>query len=166
MIMRIGAFDETCGKYYFEQLLSAVHYMHSKDIVHCDLKPENILVDANLDLKIADFGLATNQKVNKLRGWRGSRIYTAPEIHEGKIYDGKKADIFALGVILFVIVHGKFPFQGVTENDFHYNLIKKGELEEYWEKVKGQHLTPQFKDLFLRMVSYDPKERPSIEEIC
>ena len=75
------------------------------------MKPENILIDQNLNLKIADFGLATNKNVHEMSGWRGTKVYSAPEICENKIYDGAKSEIFALGVILFVMVHGKFPFK-------------------------------------------------------
>ena len=64
----------------------------------------------------------------------------APEIKEGNEYDGKKVDIFSTGVILFVIVHGIFPFTGRNQDEY-YNLIKKGLYESYWKKVGGTHLS-------------------------
>jgi len=89
----------------------------------------------------------------------------APEIKEGKIYDGKKADIFSLGVILFIMVQGIFPFAEAKSNDYYYKLILEGQYEKYWEKVAGKRFSDEFKDLLLRMISYDPSQRPTIEEI-
>jgi len=82
-----------------------MRHLHNKNIVHLDLKPENLMIDNNLNLKISDFGAATNKNINELRMNSGSRVYVAPEVLERRIpYDGKSADIFAIGVILFVIV--------------------------------------------------------------
>ena len=79
-------------------------YMQSLNLVHRDLKPENILVDDGLKIKVADFGFSTYRNTHKLSSYRGTRTYMAPEIHEHKVYDGKKADIFSAGVILFIMV--------------------------------------------------------------
>lgn len=128
------------------------------------MKLENILLDENLNLKVCDFGFATNKNVNKLKSFRGTFTYMAPEIKEGKEYDGKKVDIFSTGVILFVIVHGIFPFTGAKQDEY-YSLIKKGLLNSYWKKVGGTHLSDEFKDLFIKMVSYDPAKRPSVAKI-
>ena len=88
----------------------------------------------------------------------------APEIKEGKEYDGTKADIFSTGVVLFIIVQGIFPFTGAKQDEY-YNLIKKGQYNSYWKKVGGTHLSNEFKNLFVKMVSYDPAKRPSVAEI-
>ncbi len=88
----------------------------------------------------------------------------APEIKEFKEYDGTKADIFSAGVILFVIVLGIFPFTGGNQDEY-YNLIKKGFYESYWKKVGGTHLSYEFKDLFIKMVCYDPSKRLSVFEV-
>ena len=84
--------------------------MQSKGVAHRDLKLENILVDNELNIKIADFGFATFKNVNKLESYSGTMTYMAPEIKESKQYDGKKTDMFSIGVILFIIVQGIFPF--------------------------------------------------------
>lgn len=85
--------------------------MQEKKVVHRDIKLENILVGDGLALKIADFGFAAFKKdIKDLKSYRGTKTYMAPEIKEGKSYDGRKTDIFSFGVILFVIVHGIFPF--------------------------------------------------------
>jgi len=91
--------------------------------------------------------------------------YMAPEIKEGKTYDGKQIDMFSTGVILFIIVQGIFPFKEAKKDEYFYNLIINGKLEQYWQKVGGQNLTPEFKDLILKMFSYDSSKRPTVEEL-
>ena len=74
------------------------------------MKLENILVDDNLNMKVADYGFATYKHIKKLKSYRGTKTYMAPEIKEGKTYDGRSIDIFSTGVILWIIVQGIFPF--------------------------------------------------------
>jgi len=89
----------------------------------------------------------------------------APEIKEGKTYDGKQIDMFSCGVILFIIVQGIFPFKEAKKDEYFYNLIINNKLDTYWAKVGGQSLSEEFKDLILRMFSYDGSKRPSVEEL-
>lgn len=114
---------------------------------------------------MADFGFATYKKINKLKSYRGTMTYMAPEIKEGKQYDGRQIDIFSTGVILFIIVQGIFPFKEAKKDEYFYNLILNGKLDTYWKKVGGQNLSPEFKDLILKMFSYDGSKRPTIEEL-
>jgi len=79
-----------------------------------------------LNLRVADFGFATYKKINKLTSYRGTKNYMAPEILERKTYDGRLTDIFSAGVILFVIVLGKFPFSEAKKEENNYNLILEG----------------------------------------
>ena len=72
--------------------------------MHRDLKLENILLDENMNLKVADYGFATQKHINKLQSYRGTKTYMAPEIKEGKNYNGKKIDMFSTGVILWILV--------------------------------------------------------------
>lgn len=85
----IGGMGENGGKYFLTQMLDVLTYMHGKGVVHRDLKLENILVDDNMNLKVADFGFATFKKIDHLKSYRGTMTYMAPEIKEGKTYDGK-----------------------------------------------------------------------------
>jgi len=84
-----GALGEDAGRYFLGQLIDVLGYMQSKKIAHRDLKLENILVDDQMNLKVADFGFATYKKINRLKSYRGTMTYMAPEIKEGKQYDGK-----------------------------------------------------------------------------
>lgn len=130
-------------------MIDVLSYMQGKSVVHRDLKLENILVDEQLNLKVADFGFATYKKINALNSYRGTMTYMAPEIKEGKTYDGKKIDIFSTGVILFIIVQGIFPFKEAKKDEFFYKLILENKLDTYWKKVGGQSLSSEFKDLIL-----------------
>jgi len=91
--------------------------------------------------------------------------YMAPEIKIGKTYDGKQIDIFSTGVILFIIVQGIFPFKEAKKDEYYYNLLCEGKIDKYWEKTNGKDLSPEFKDLILKMFSFEGKDRPTIEEI-
>lgn len=91
--------------------------------------------------------------------------YMAPEIKEGKVYDGTQIDMFSAGVILFIIVQGIFPFKEAKKDEYFYNLLLTGKFEQYWKKTGGQNLSNEFKDLILKMFSYDGKKRPTIEEV-
>ena len=151
----MGAMGENAGRFFISQLLDAVDYMHQMRVVHRDLKLENILVDEQLNLKIADFGFASYKSIDTLQSYRGTMTYMAPEIKEGKPYNGCQVDIFSLGVILFIIVQGIFPFKEARKEEYFYGLILSGRLDTYFSKVNGNNLSEAFKDLILRIFSYD-----------
>lgn len=146
-------------------MLDSVEYMHNHKVVHRDLKLENILVDDNLTLKVADFGFACYKNIDALRSYRGTMTYMAPEIKEGKTYAGKQVDMFSIGVILFIIVQGIFPFKEARKEEYFYNLLLTGKTDTYFQKVNGTGLSEDFKDLILKLFSYNGAERPTIEQI-
>merc|ERR1711981_454740 len=125
-------------------------------------KLENILVDENMNFKVADFGFATFKKIDRLKSYRGTMTYMAPEIKEGKQYDGKQIDVFSTAVILFIIVQGIFPFKEAKKEEYFYNLLLQGKLDTYFQKVNGTGLSEDFKDLILKLFSYNGAERPTI----
>ena len=89
----------------------------------------------------------------------------APEIIECKIYNGLKADIFALGIVLFYMVLGKFPLNEATINDENYRLIIQEKLEHFWISHKGTGKSEEFKHLIMSMISYDPEKRATIADL-
>ncbi|XP_050415171.1 serine/threonine-protein kinase SIK3 isoform X2 [Patella vulgata] len=110
-----GRMNEKEARKKFKQIVAAVAYCHSRQVVHRDLKAENLLLDANLNIKIADFGFSNYFSCNgKLKTWCGSPPYAAPELFEGKEYNAPKVDIWSLGVVLYVLVCGALPFDGST----------------------------------------------------
>ena len=161
----LGGMGEDAGRYFLKQMLCTLDYIQNKGIVHRDLKLENILVDDQMNLKVADFGFATYKKIDRLRSYRGTMTYMAPEIKEGRVYNGKQIDIFSTGVILFIIVNGIFPFKEAKRDEYFYKMLLKGQYDLYWKKVGGTHLSQEFKSLMQRFFSVDGKDRPTLEDL-
>ena len=125
LLYRNGGMTEKDARVKFRQILSAIHYMHSKGIVHRDLKPENILLDANGDVKVADFGFATSfDPSQKLDVFCGSPPTAAPELYQGIAYDGQKVDVWSLGVVLYSMVVGRLPFDGRSFDEIRYRVLR------------------------------------------
>lgn len=133
-----GGFNERFARYYFQQLLSAIEYMHDcAGIVHRDLKPENLLLNQKYDLKIADFGLSSKKEGNYGLGIHysqvGTRQYQAPEVLERRSYRGEFVDIFSIGVILFLMVTGTLPYQTEANiKDSLYKFIYQKKRDHFW----------------------------------
>lgn len=148
-----------------------MEYMNKKGVVHRDIKLENILVDKNMNLKFADFGFATNRNINALLSYRGTMSYMAPEIRTHQEYDGTSTDIFSMGVVLFTLVVGLFPFQmAETKDAFWKELINgqssiKGIKDHYWKMVRGSQFSDDFKDLIQKILTENGKERLTLEQI-
>ena len=139
--------------------------MHENGICHRDLKTQNILLDQKYNPKICDFGFATYIS-NKLKDCLGTKRYAAPEIFKNMCYDGAKIDIFSLGVILFDIVTGLVSFKEAKNNDPLYKFIKEEKYNQFWTKLaQVKNVSEDFKKLFVKMVAFLPKDRPSIDEI-
>jgi len=89
-----------------------VEYLHKLGIVHRDLKPENLLLDRNNNIKIVDFGLSNVYNPGqKLQTACGSPCYAAPEMIEGKAYNGLEVDICSCGIIMYALICGYLPFE-------------------------------------------------------
>jgi len=163
MCQSLNSMGEDIGFFLGNQLLDAIEYMHSSSVAHRDLKLENILFDENFNLRVADFGFATYKSIDQLKSYRGTFSYMAPEIKEGKVYRGEKVDVFSFSVILFVLVHGIFPFKEARKDEFFYNLLMTGQHDKYWDQVQGHKLTPEFRDLMVKLSAHNPDERLTIE---
>ena len=114
-----GLFGEDYARLFAHQLLNSLSYLHKKGYAHRDLKPDNIFIDSQMNLKLGDFGSSCVQNGNELNSPRGTETYMAPEVNEGA-YNGAQADCFSLGVVLFVMAHGLFPFQKASLEDPYY----------------------------------------------
>lgn len=172
-VAETGKFSEKVTRTYFHQMMNGLHYMHSKGFAHRDIKPENVLLSHLYVLKIADFGFSCLLKgkdgTGVLHTKLGTEGYMAPEIPTKK-YEGKSCDIFAAGVILFIMYAGNPPFEKASLNDPYYKIIKEKKYDVFW-KAHSRKRTPNFfsesfKDLFIRMVSFEPAERIKIEGIA
>nr|CAD7194420.1 unnamed protein product [Timema douglasi] len=120
-----GRMNEKEARRIFQQIVAAVHYCHTRQIVHRDLKAENLLLDLDKDIKLADFGFSNHfQPGQKMSTWCGSPPYAAPELFEGREYDGPKTDIWSMGVVLYVLVCGALPFDGSTLQNLRTRVIK------------------------------------------
>lgn len=113
----------------FRQIAEAVAYLHGEKIVHRDLKLENILIDAEKHIKLIDFGFSTFVRSDKKLAFTcGTPPYMSPELALKKDYSGPAADVWALGVILFIMLTGKLPFYGDFEDDL-YRRISLGKFK-------------------------------------
>lgn len=163
-----GAFEDTLAKAYFKQLVDAMNFCHDKGIVHRDLKPENMLLDNNMQLKLADFGFANIVAAeNSLMFTEcGTPGYMAPEMVKNQGYDGKLADIFSAGVILFIMLSGFPPFQEISSRDWWFDKLKKGKARLFWKAhARNATYSQTVMDLIQRMLQPDPAKRITMEEI-
>ncbi|RRT48360.1 hypothetical protein B296_00046276 [Ensete ventricosum] len=129
-IARNGKLKEDEARKYFQQLIDAVDYCHSRGVFHRDLKPENLLLDSNGVLKISDFGLSAlpQQEDGLLYTTCGTPNYVAPEVVKDKGYDGAKSDIWSCGVILFVLMAGYLPFEDSNLMSLYKKVISCTEI--------------------------------------
>lgn len=123
-----GRLKEDVARKYFQQLIGAVDFCHSRGVYHRDLKPENLLLDEHGNLKISDFGLSalceSRRNDGLLHTMCGTPAYVAPEVINKKGYDGSKADIWSCGVILFVLLAGFLPFHDSNLMEMYKKIIK------------------------------------------
>ncbi|CAG0913443.1 unnamed protein product [Notodromas monacha] len=154
-----GRMKEKEARAKFRQIVSAVQYCHQKKIIHRDLKAENLLLDSEMNIKIADFGFSNEfTPGNKLDTFCGSPPYAAPELFQGKKYDGPEVDVWSLGVILYTLVSGSLPFDGAN-------------LKELRERVlRGKYRIPFYmstdcENLLKKFLVLNPLKRASLETI-
>jgi 5'-AMP-activated protein kinase, catalytic alpha subunit len=161
-VEKSGRLMEEAAHKYFQQLISAVDYCHSRGVFHRDLKPENLLLDDNDNLKVSDFGLSALSESRGQDGLLhttcGTPAYVAPEVIGNTGYDGAKSDIWSCGVVLFVLAAGYLPFQGPNLMEM-YRKIQDGDFRcPGWFSYK-------LKKLMYKILDPNPSTRISIHKI-
>lgn len=158
-LVRKGRLMSKEARKFFRQIISALDFCHAHNICHRDLKPENLLLDERNNIKVADFGMASLQvEGSMLETSCGSPHYACPEVIRGEKYDGRKADVWSCGVILYALLVGALPF----DDDNLRNLL---------EKVKrGVFHIPHFvpadvQSLLRAMIEVDPGKRYSLADV-
>ncbi|CAO2616766.1 Putative sperm motility kinase W [Lemmus lemmus] len=159
LIQEEGRVQEEQAQIIFGQLVSAVKCCHDHDIVHRDLKPQNILLDAKGNVKLGDFGLAIRCRAGTvLQGRCGTKCYNAPELVLREGYDGRKADVWSLGVLLYFVTTGHHPFSGSTLKETEKSITNG--MYDIPARISGQ-----LENLIHRILTVAPEKRPSIEDI-
>lgn len=163
-----------CAKYYKEklpnkmqvktimkQLISALTYIHSKGIVHRDIKLENILVDKNGNIKLIDFGLCAvkEEEFDMLQGLVGTVRYTAPELIKGEGYN-ESVDVWGVGIILFLLLTGEYPFDGSNKNNIFARIKEKNIHFSKYENLNKKEI-----NLLKSLLEKNPDDRIELEEI-
>lgn len=157
-----GKLNEDVARKYFQQLIGAVDFCHSRGIYHRDLKPENLLVDENGNLKVSDFGLSAFAECRRQDGLLhttcGTPAYVAPEVLGKKGYDGAKADIWSCGVILFALLAGYLPFHDSNLMEMYKKIGKADFKCPSW-------FSSDVKRLVTKILDPNPSARISIAKI-
>lgn len=157
-----GRLKEDQARKYFQQLVSAIDFCHSRGVYHRDLKPENLLLDENGNLKISDFGLSalieSRRQDGLLHTTCGTPAYVAPEVINKKGYDGAKADIWSCGVVLYVLLAGFLPFHDTNLMEL-YKKISKGDF-----RCPGW-FPPEVRKLLARILNPNPYSRITVQKL-
>jgi serine/threonine protein kinase len=167
---------EPIARYYFHKLVASIEFLHGNNVVHRDLKLENMLLNTSFHLKIADFGLSadkfseTGSEVKFSRV--GTRRYMPPEMIENLAYVGTSADLFAAGVILFVMGTGVMPtYKEAHPKDYFYRYLRKKKYyDQFWQEIDKVYnrtieVSNEFKHLVQKMLRQNPKKRLTLEQI-
>ena len=164
-IIKKGRFDEGQTAFIINQILKAICYCHRNQIIHRDIKPENIMITKRekngcLQVKLIDFGTAKIfEKGQSENRYVGSSYYMAPEVLKRK-YD-EKCDLWSIGVILYILLTGRPPFDGNDDEE----ILKNVEIGVYDKtSYPFPSLSSYAKDLINKLLQYDPKKRISAEE--
>eukprot|EP01113_Clastostelium_recurvatum_P032458 TRINITY_DN4177_c0_g1_i1.p1 TRINITY_DN4177_c0_g1~~TRINITY_DN4177_c0_g1_i1.p1 ORF type:complete len:718 (+),score=162.91 TRINITY_DN4177_c0_g1_i1:287-2440(+) len=154
-----GTLEPAEALHFFQQLIRGLDHCHTHIICHRDLKPENLLLDAERNIKIADFGMATLMRKGSLLSTScGSPHYASPEVVMGLKYAGTGADIWSCGVILYALLTGKLPF----DDDNIRKLLSKVKAGVF---TMPQFLHKDAQDLITRMLTADPAKRITMAEV-
>ncbi|CAN4110688.1 unnamed protein product [Withania somnifera] len=166
-ICNAGRFSEDEARYFFQQLISGVHYCHNMQICHRDLKLENTLLDGSAAprLKICDFGYSKSSLLHsRPKSTVGTPAYIAPEVLSRREYDGKLADVWSCGVTLYVMLVGAYPFEDQEDPKNFRKTIQRIMAVQY--KIPDYvHISQDCRHLLSRIFVANPGRRITIKEI-
>lgn len=147
---------------HFLQLLRVLIHLHERGVAHRDVKAENLLLDANGNLKLTDFGLATLYRrageERPLHSRCGTELYMAPEVFAGKAYRGESADVWSLGVVLYLLVQGAYPWEFAADQDRAYREYLRA------RRLSGK-LSEPLQSLLISILDPNPDTRPTLKQI-
>ncbi|KAL6909486.1 hypothetical protein ACP4OV_001767 [Aristida adscensionis] len=156
-----NGFDEATARNYFRDIISGLMYLHSHNIIHGDIKPDNLLVTSTGNVKIGDFSVSQVFEDDDDMLWRspGTPVFTAPECCQGSAYHGRASDTWAVGVTLYCMISGHYPFLGDT-------------LQETYDKIVNDpvqipdDMNPELSDLLQRLLCKDPGDRITLQAVA
>eukprot|EP01119_Soliformovum_irregulare_P015298 TRINITY_DN4293_c0_g1_i1.p1 TRINITY_DN4293_c0_g1~~TRINITY_DN4293_c0_g1_i1.p1 ORF type:complete len:278 (-),score=69.23 TRINITY_DN4293_c0_g1_i1:121-954(-) len=149
--------EEDIAVHLFHQLAEGIQHCHSKGIAHRDIKLDNVMINQEGNVKLIDFGLSTMKHPEKRRDDVGSLEYCAPEICRKEEYNAFQSDIWSAGVLLYALLHGEFPFSATDIKSFQEGATSA--------RTPSFRTSRKATNLIQRMLSFDPKDRPTIEEV-
>lgn len=151
--------SEKTAKMIFRQLMLALKYIHSRNIIHRDIKLDNILIDLNNNIKLCDFGVGKQiHKGELLNDQCGTPAYIAPEIVRNEGYEGPPVDLWSSGVVLYAMLSGTFPFKATNIKELN-RIIQQGHCRTI------DKISPEAKSLLSGLLESDPKKRFTIEKV-
>ncbi|KAK9027444.1 hypothetical protein V6N11_067280 [Hibiscus sabdariffa] len=156
-----GAMGEDTARKYLRDIVSGLMYLHAHNIVHGDIKPDNLLITSTGTVKIGDFSVSQvfEGDNDELRRSPGTPVFTAPECCLGSTYRGKAADTWAVGVTLYYMVLGKYPFLGETLQDTYEKIVNN-------PLVLPNEMNPELRNLLQGLLCKDPKKRMSLKDVA
>ncbi|CAK4699477.1 unnamed protein product [Aphanomyces euteiches] len=163
LVNRSIKLDETTASRYFSQIVQGVAFMHHRGFAHRDLSLENILLDADDICHVCDFGLAAPISIRQTAAV-GKAFYMAPEVAQGKVYDPAKADVWSLGIILFIMLTGVPLFEMAKSSDQRFEFLETHGLSKLVASW-GITLNPQAMKLLKGMLTIDPAKRMSLNHV-
>ncbi|GAB9470772.1 hypothetical protein Gpo141_00008008 [Globisporangium polare] len=160
----------------FRQVCAAVASLHDQHVIHRDLKLENVLVDKRGRAKLIDFGFSqfdysgtsngnsgSGSDAASAKNFCGTPSYMAPEVVTSASYDGKSVDVWSLGVLLYVLLCGKFPFQGQSFHQLYQSILRLSSSPKGWSFPGG--LSKDAQSLIRSVLVVDPRKRPRVHDI-
>jgi len=173
LLLGQDGFREDIARFFFKQMIKGISHCHFKGMTHRDLKPENMLVQDYTKLKLCDFGFAKKATGSEMDGltstYIGTTAYMDPEIYAGHRYDPIKADVWSLGIILFICIFGNFPIQEPSKKSCSFfNAISKGSWDQFWkahEQQKEDPVSEELKDLLSMMMQPNKNLRLTLADV-